>query len=73
MATCPRCHNALSEGHHCRPIWIKRLPHRVFVTLLGGAFGATVQALALASVVPVMGFVIGGLCFFGLSELMMTE
>ena len=73
MATCPRCHNALSEGHHCRPIWIKRLRRRVFAAVLGVAFGATIQALALASAVPIMGAVIGGLLFFGLSEVMTPE
>ena len=46
---------------------------RVLATLLGGAFGAAVQMLALPAAVPVMGIVIGGLCFFGLSEVMRPE
>jgi hypothetical protein len=35
-------------------------------TLAGGAIGAFVQQLAMAPAVPVLGFVLGGLVFFGL-------
>lgn len=62
----------LSEGHTCRPIWVRRLIRRGTAALLGGALGAFVQALTF-STVPVMGFVIGGLFFFGLSEAMRAE
>lgn len=68
MATCPRCLGSLSDGHHCRPIWIKRLRRQVFACLIGGVFGSFVQILLEPRNLPVFGFVIGGLIFFGLSE-----
>ena len=39
MATCPKCLGPLSDGHHCRPIWIKRFRRQVGASLLGGALG----------------------------------
>ena len=68
MATCPRCHGALTEGHHCKPIWIRRLRRQVGYALVGAALGAFVQELAVSPAVPVLGFVLGGLFFFGLHE-----
>lgn len=68
MATCPRCLGALSEGHRCKPIWIKRLIRQSIAVLIGGLFGAVVQILLDPAHVPVMGFVIGGLLAFLLSE-----
>ena len=76
MATCPRCHGALSEGHRCRPIWVRIFIRRAIVSLVGGAIGSTIQVFALGlgtSAVPVMGFVIGGLLTFGLFEAMKPE
>ena len=68
MATCPRCLGALSEGHRCRPIWIKRLIRQSIAILIGSAFGGLVQFLLDTEHVPAMGFVIGGLFAFALSE-----
>ena len=73
MATCPRCHNALSEGHYCRPIWVRRLWRQIGYTLVGGAVGAFVQELSSAPPVPVLGFVLGGMFFFGLHEALKTD
>lgn len=74
MATCPRCLGPLSEGHRCRPIWVKRFRRQVLAALLGGLFGAFVHILvAPQHDVPVMGFVIGGLLFFGLNEAVRPE
>ncbi len=73
MATCPRCLGPLSEGHRCRPIWIKRFRRQVVATLLGGLFGGFVHLLVVPDHVPVMGFVIGGLLFFGLNEAIRPE
>ena len=70
MATCPRCLGPLSDGHHCRPIWIKRLRRQATAVVLGGLFGSFVQGLIEPQQPVVMGFVIGGLVFFGLSEAM---
>lgn len=70
MATCPRCLGPLSDGHHCRPIWIKRLRRQVLASLLGGVFGSFVQILIEPRNLPVVGFVIGGLLFFGIAEAM---
>ena len=70
MATCPRCLGPLSEGHHCRPIWIKRLRRQVTASLLGGVFGSFVQLLIEPGNLPIVGFVIGGLLFFGIVEAM---
>ena len=70
MATCPRCLGPLSDGHKCKPIWIKRLRHQVTASILGGLFGSFVQLLLEPTQPPVIGFVIGGLFFFGLSEAM---
>lgn len=70
MATCPKCLGPLSEGHHCRPIWIKRLRRQVIAVILGGVFGSVVQLMLEPKGPPVFGFVIGGLLFFGLSEAM---
>lgn len=68
MATCPRCLGPLSDGHRCRPIWIKRLRRQVTATILGGLFGSFIQILLAPQHVPVIGFVIGGLLFFGANE-----
>ena len=68
MATCPRCLGALSEGHKCKPIWIKRLIRQSIAILIGALFGGFVQVLLDPAHVPVMGFVIGGLLAFLLSE-----
>ncbi len=74
MATCPRCLGPLSEGHRCRPLWRKRLWRRTAAALLGGAIGAFVQGATMeTAALPVMGFVIGGLFFFGLWEAMSAE
>jgi hypothetical protein len=70
MATCPRCLGPLSDGHKCRPIWIKRLRRQVLAVILGGLFGGFVQLLLDPHYIPVLGFVIGGLLFFGISEAM---
>jgi hypothetical protein len=70
MATCPRCLGPLSEGHRCRPIWIKRLRRQVIAGLIGGLFGSFVQILLEPRNPPVLGFVIGALVFFGVSEAM---
>jgi hypothetical protein len=70
MATCPRCLGPLSEGHHCRPIWIKRLRGQVTASLLGGVFGSFIQMLIEPRNLPIVGFVIGGLLFFGIQEAM---
>lgn len=68
MATCPRCLGALSEGHRCRPIWVKRMIRQAMAVLIGGMFGALVQILLDTEHVPAIGFVIGGLFAFALSE-----
>lgn len=68
MATCPRCLGPLADGHRCRPIWIKRLRRRILASLFGGGLGAFVQYLLEPKQPPVMGFVIGGLLLFALSE-----
>ena len=68
MATCPRCHGALSEGHRCRPIWIRRLRRQITYALTGGVIGSIVQELAVKPAVPVLGFVLGGLFFLMLHE-----
>jgi hypothetical protein len=68
MATCPRCLGPLSEGHKCRPIWIKRLIRQIIAVLIGGFLGSLVQFLLDLEHVPAMGFVIGGLLAFALSE-----
>lgn len=73
MATCPRCLGHLSDGHRCRPIWVKRLRRQAGATLLGGLFGGFVHLLIVPEHLPVMGFVIGGLLFFGLNEAMRSE
>jgi hypothetical protein len=68
MATCPRCLGALSDGHRCKPIWIKRFLRQVKWTAIGVAFGAFVQILVMPHLVPVLGPIIGGLIFLGASE-----
>jgi hypothetical protein len=70
MATCPRCLGPLSEGHKCRPIWIRRLIRQTLAVIFGGLFGSFVQILIEPAHVPAIGFVIGGLFAFGLSEAM---
>ena len=72
MATCPRCHGALYDGHRCRPVWIRRLRRQASFTLMGGTLGAFVHVLAYPGV-PVIGFVLGGLVFFGLNEAFKDE
>ena len=68
MATCPRCLGPLSDGHKCRPIWIKRVGRQASASFLGGVFGAFLSMLIWPSTPPVLGFVIGGLVGFLLSE-----
>lgn len=68
MATCPRCLGALSEGHKCRPIWVKRLIRQAIAISIGGMLGAVVQFLLDPAHVPAIGVVIGGLFAFALSE-----
>jgi hypothetical protein len=73
MATCPRCHGALSDGHKCRPIWIKRLRRQAVATIIGGLLGAFIHVLIAPAHLPIMGFVIGGLLFFALNEAVRSE
>ena len=73
MATCPRCHGALSEGHHCRPVWIRRLRRQIVYTSIGGVIGAVIQELAVPSTWPALGFVLGGLLFLVLHEAFNTQ
>lgn len=73
MATCPRCFGALSEGHRCRPIWLRRLRRQLGFSLAGGTLGALVQALAMPVKYPVLGFILGGLLFFALHEVFKTD
>lgn len=68
MATCPRCLGALSEGHKCKPIWVKRMIRQAVAILIGGLLGAFVQILLDPAHLPAMGLVIGGLLAFALSE-----
>lgn len=73
MATCPRCLGPLSDGHRCRPVWVKRLRRQAWATFVGGALGAFVHILVVPEHLPVMGFVIGGLLAFGLNEAIRPE
>jgi hypothetical protein len=68
MATCPRCLGPLSDGHRCRPIWIKRALRQTIAVLAGGLLGGLIQFLLDPKYLPAMGFVIGGLFAFALSE-----
>ncbi len=68
MATCPRCLGALSEGHKCKPVWVKRLIRQAIAISLGGSLGGLVQVLLVPAHVPAIGVVIGGLFAFALSE-----
>ncbi len=68
MATCPRCLGALSEGHKCKPVWVKRLIRQSIAVLTGALLGGFVQILIDQTKVPAIGFVIGGLFAFALSE-----
>jgi len=68
MATCPRCLGPLSEGHRCKPIWVKRLIRQSIAVLTGGLLGGVVQFLLDPEKVPAIGVVIGGLLAFALSE-----
>ncbi len=43
---------------------------QVLASLLGGVFGSFVQILIEPRNLPVVGFVIGGLLFFGIAEAM---
>jgi uncharacterized membrane protein YccC len=52
---------------------VKRFRRQVIATLIGGLFGAFVHILVVPYHVPVMGFVIGGLLFFGLNEAVRPE
>ena len=70
MATCPRCLGPLSEGHKCKPIWVKRLRRQVIACLFGGIFLSFVQLLIWPQHPPVLAFVLGGLLGFGVSEAM---
>lgn len=74
MATCPRCHGALSEGHKCRPLWIRRLWRQIGFTLTGGVIGSLLHVLILPETVfPILGAVLGGLLFFGMNEVFRNE
>jgi uncharacterized membrane protein YccC len=73
MATCPRCHGALSEGHKCRPLWIRRLWRQIGFTIFGSIAGAVIHLLVMPESVPVLGFVLGGLLFFGVHEAFRNE
>jgi len=73
MATCPRCLGALSEGHRCRPVWIRRLRRQLAFSVSGGLLGAVVQTLAMPVTYPVLGFILGGVVFFGLHEAFKTD
>ena len=68
MATCPRCLGPLSEGHRCKPVWIKRLIRQALAVIVGASLGGLVQFLIDPKNVPAIGFVIGGLFAFALSE-----
>ena len=68
MATCPRCLGPLSEGHKCKPIWVRRLIRQSIAIVIGALFGSFVQILLDPEHVPAMGLVIGGLLAFLLSE-----
>jgi hypothetical protein len=72
MATCPRCLGALTEGHKCRPVWIRRLRRQAGFALLGTLFGAFIQILTMPGV-PVLGPILGGLLFFSLHEALKPE
>jgi hypothetical protein len=54
-------------------VWIRRLRRQVVVTFIGGLLGGFVHILVAPAHVPVMGFVIGGLLFFGLNEAVRPE
>lgn len=73
MATCPRCLGPLSEGHRCRPIWVKRLRRQAASSIITGLLGGFVQFLVAPEHLPVMGTVIGGLLGFGLNEAIRPE
>jgi hypothetical protein len=68
MATCPKCYGPLSENHVCRPIWVRRLRRQIGYALVGGSLGAILQEATVKPEVPVLGFVLGALLFFGLHE-----
>ncbi len=68
MATCPRCLGPLSEGHKCRPIWVKRLRRQVIASFIGGVIGSFIQSVLWPEHPPVLGFVLGGLVGFAVSE-----
>jgi hypothetical protein len=42
-------------------------------SLVGGVLGAVIQALSVTVTYPVLGFILGGLLFFGLHEAFKTE
>jgi hypothetical protein len=52
---------------------VKRLRRQAGAALLGGVFGGFVHLLVVPAHLPVMGFVIGGLLFFGLNEAIRAE
>jgi hypothetical protein len=54
-------------------VWLKRLRRQIAAIVLGGALGAFIHILIEPSHLPVMGFVIGGLLFFGLNEAVQAE
>lgn len=68
MATCPRCLGALSEGHKCKPVWVKRLIRQAIAIIAGALLGAFVQVLLDPAHIPAIGIVMGGLFAFALSE-----
>jgi hypothetical protein len=49
-------------------VWIRRLIRQAIAILLGAMLGGFVQILLDPAHVPAMGFVIGGLFAFALSE-----
>lgn len=50
-------------------MWIRRFIRQALVTLLGGGLGAAIQLFMTTDhLVPVMGIVVGGLLFLGVSE-----
>ncbi|GMV20632.1 MAG: hypothetical protein AB7L71_16135 [Vicinamibacterales bacterium] len=54
-------------------MWIRRLRRQAGATVAGGLLGGVVHLLVAPAHVPVMGFVIGGLLFFGLNEAIRPE
>ena len=69
MATCPRCHRALTTGHKCRPLHLLRgVWSRVGYTASGAVVGAGVQAIGNGEDLPVFGAVVGAVVLFVFHE-----